>query len=188
MNHNQDCRKHCHDDAELFCYKCFEDLRCDRCESTVQTRRWRQLVPPKEDRRNTTQATYAPPPPWGGRFYGRNILTHPFCVLLNNKKVLEELMIYFPLIRYGPHRKQRLYKIFVITGTSLSSRCLYPIPGTQTHAFSNSSIFACIRCRGKAFTEPFPINGREEHIQTQTDWWDLLSTPLRWAQVPYQDF
>jgi hypothetical protein len=35
------------------------------------------------------------------------------------------------------------------------------------------------------FTEPLPSNDRrDKHRDTETDGWDVLSTPLRWVQVP----
>jgi hypothetical protein len=36
-----------------------------------------------------------------------------------NKKLWEELLDYFPLIRHGPHRKRRLQQFFVAAGTSV---------------------------------------------------------------------
>jgi hypothetical protein len=59
----------------------------------------------------------------------------------NNKKFWEELIAYFPLIRHGPHRKQRVHPavllllhVFIAAGKSLSSRCLATIGGIQIQA------------------------------------------------------
>jgi hypothetical protein len=46
-----------------------------------------------------------------------------------NKKFLEEEVAYFPVVRYGPHRKRRLQQFFVAAGTSLPSRCLATVRG-----------------------------------------------------------
>jgi hypothetical protein len=44
----------------------------------------------------------------------------------SNKKFCEELRVYFPLIRHGPHRKRRvsIVYVFAATVTYLPSRCL----------------------------------------------------------------
>jgi hypothetical protein len=44
----------------------------------------------------------------------------------------------------------------------------------RTQAANNSSIVACIRCRGNVFTEPLPSNDRRDTLKdTQTDGTDL---------------
>jgi hypothetical protein len=89
----------------------------------------------------------------------------------------EELMAYSPLIRHGPHRKQRLQQLFVAAETSLPSRCIATIRGyaqkdpqtphwydrphrkRRAQQFFHSCV--CICCRGNVCTEPSNI-----HIQT----------------------
>jgi hypothetical protein len=83
--------------------------------------------------------------------------------IVQNKKVWEELIACFLLIRHGPHIK----------------RCV------------QQSFYSCvwIRCRGNVFTEPLPSKDRRDtHIDTHTDGRDLWSTPLRWAQVPWYTY
>jgi hypothetical protein len=59
---------------------------------------------------------------------------------------------------------------------------------TQSTEFSflasNNSIAACARCHSNVLTEPLltTIGG---YTHRQTDGRDLLSTPLRWTQVPW---
>jgi hypothetical protein len=49
---------------------------------------------------------------------------HPFQTQVltyrENKKFWEELIVYFPLIRHGPHRKQRVQQFFYC--------CVYLLP------------------------------------------------------------
>jgi hypothetical protein len=61
-------------------------------------------------------------------------------ITLYKKKFWEELIVYFPSIRHGPHRKRRVKQFFYC--------CM------------------CICCRGNIFTEPLPSNERGLHIQT----------------------
>jgi hypothetical protein len=95
-------------------------------------------------------------------------------------------------LRHGPHRKRCLQQLFVAMGTSLPRYYLTTTEGytdPQTHASNNSSIVACILCRGKVFTEPFPSTDRRDtHRDTQPDGRDLWSTPLRRAQVPWYTY
>jgi hypothetical protein len=95
------------------------------------------------------------------------------CVRGINKKLCEELISSFPLIRRGPHRKRSLQQFFVAAGTSSPSCYLVIIGGytnPQTHASNNSSIVACIRCRGNVFTESLTSNDRRDtHTDTKTD-------------------
>jgi hypothetical protein len=53
-------------------------------------------------------------------------------------------IIYFPIIRHGPHRKRRVQQF---------------------------CCFMCIRCRCNIFTEPLPSNDRMD-TYTDTDWWE----------------
>jgi hypothetical protein len=86
--------------------------------------------------------------------------------------------------------------------SSLPSCYLATIGGyidPQTHSSNNCCIVARIRCRGNMlssrclatkegihFTEPLPSNDRRDtHTDTQTDERDVLSKPLRWAQVSW---
>jgi hypothetical protein len=78
--------------------------------------------------------------------------------LFSNKKFWKVLIVSFPLIRHGPHRKRRVQQF--------------------------SYCYTCIICRGNVFTEPLPSNNRGIHTQTQTDGRDLWSAPLKWAQAP----
>jgi hypothetical protein len=119
--------------------------------------------------------------------------------LISSKKFWEELISYFPLIRYGPHRK-RHQQFLVAAGTYLPSPCLATIEGyTDRHpqtllwydtdriendASNSSSIVACIRCRGNGVAAPLPSNDREGgYTWRQTDGRDSWNTPLRWSQV-----
>jgi hypothetical protein len=63
----------------------------------------------------------------------------------NNKKSCEQLIVYFPLVRHGPHRK-RLQQFFAAAGTFLPSYFLAAKGGIH-------------------FTEPLPSNDRWIHIQ-----------------------
>jgi hypothetical protein len=49
--------------------------------------------------------------------------------VIRNKTLWEQLIAYFPLIRHGPPRKERLHQVFVAAGTSLSSCHLATIEG-----------------------------------------------------------
>jgi hypothetical protein len=63
-----------------------------------------------------------------------------------------------------------LLRVFVAAETCLPSRCLAPKGGIH-------------------LTKPLPSNDMTDtHTDTQTDWRDLRSTPLRWAQVPWYTY
>jgi hypothetical protein len=88
-----------------------------------------------------------------------------------NKKLWEELISYFPLIRHEPHRKRR-EQFLVAAGKCLPSRCLATIGGYTDRPTDSPLIrhgphrkrcvqqffycCMCIRCRGNVFTEPLP--------------------------------
>jgi hypothetical protein len=59
---------------------------------------------------------------------------------IENKKFWKEVTVYFPLLRYGPHRRRCVPQSF--------------------------NCCVCICCHGKVFTEPLPRNGRRVHIDT----------------------
>jgi hypothetical protein len=78
---------------------------------------------------------------------------------VKNKTFSEELIVYFPLIPYGLHRKRRLQQFFVC--------------------------YACFCCRDNVITEPLHSNDKGLHIRTHRLMGrDLLCTPLRWAELP----
>jgi hypothetical protein len=101
-----------------------------------------------------------------------------------NKKFWEELIIYFPLIPRGPHRKWHLQQFFVAMGMSLLSYCLAMIGGyidrstrhvrptipLLLHVFNATGTCLPSHClamkRGIHFTEPLPSNDKGLHIQT----------------------
>jgi hypothetical protein len=51
----------------------------------------------------------------------------------NLKKCWEELIAYFPLIRYGSHRKPRVQQFFVALPACLPSHCLVTVRRRDTH-------------------------------------------------------
>jgi hypothetical protein len=79
-----------------------------------------------------------------------------------NKHFCEELIALICFIRHAPHIKRRLQRFFYY--------CV------------------CIRYRGNVFTQSLLSNGSGYIIYIQTDGWDLWSTPLRWAQVPWYTY
>jgi hypothetical protein len=92
--------------------------------------------------------------------HGNNTAVHKFVLSHTyNEKFWEELIAYFPLIRYGPQRKRHVQQ------------------------FCHCCVF--IRWRCSVLTEPLPSNDRGIHIQTQRD---LQSMPLRSAQVPWYTY
>jgi hypothetical protein len=111
-----------------------------------------------------------------------------------NKKLGEDLIAYFPLIRHEPHRKRRFQQFQDAAGMYLPSRCLATIrgytdgptdspllrhgPHTKRHVHKFFYCCVCIRCRGNVFTEPLPSNDKR-----QSDERDLWITPFRRAQV-----
>lgn len=96
----------------------------------------------------------------------------------------EEVIAYFPLIQYGPHRKRCLQQFFVAVGTSLTSCYLATVGRDRlihTREYNNSSILACIRCRRNVFTQPLPSNERKDiQIHRLIGWiheerrWDVI--------------
>jgi hypothetical protein len=98
----------------------------------------------------------------------------------NNKKFWKELAAYFPLIWYEQHRKRNLQQ-FVAVGTFLPNSHLTTIGRYIRHASNNSSVVACIRCRGNVFTMQLPSNEMRDTrtcTDTQTDGKDLWYTPF----------
>jgi hypothetical protein len=81
-------------------------------------------------------------------------------VSYKNKKFWEELILYFPLARHGPHIKRRVQQSFYY--------CV------------------CTPCRGKVFTEPFLNNDRGIHIQTHRLMREI-SELLRWDGLSCHD-
>jgi hypothetical protein len=61
----------------------------------------------------------------------------------------------------------------------------YDTDRIENETRNNSSVVAYVFVAAVSFTEPLPSNDKGIHIQTQTDGRDLLSTALRWAQVPW---
>jgi hypothetical protein len=106
----------------------------------------------------------------------------------NNKKFWEELIAYFPMIRYGPHRKRRLQQFVVAAGTSLPSCYLATIGGYTNRPtdwplmrcglrrkwyVQQFSIITCIRFRGNVFTDPKPNN----------EWRDTYYRAFTWQRL-----
>jgi hypothetical protein len=60
---------------------------------------------------------------------------------ITNKKLWEELIAYFPLIRNGLHKERR------------------------TQQFIYCCMYTCILCRGTVFTEPLSSNDRGMNVQ-----------------------
>jgi hypothetical protein len=106
-----------------------------------------------------------------------------------NKKFWEELIAYFPLIRYRPHRKRRLRQLFVATGTCLRNHCLATI-GRITHrptdsllwydtgrigddASKNSSI-VCVLVAAVTFISIRWLATIWGYTYRHTDWWKLF--------------
>jgi hypothetical protein len=81
-----------------------------------------------------------------------------YSIAVNNKQVWEELIAYFPLIRFGPHRKRRVIAVGMLLPSS-DRRAHGP-----THSYNSSSNVACICCCGSVFTEPLPINERGDEL------------------------
>jgi hypothetical protein len=76
-------------------------------------------------------------------------------LLYFNMKFCEKLIAHFPVILHGPHRKLWVQKFFVV---------------------------ACVFVAMVMFTEGLTSRGKGR--ETKHDAKDLLSMPLRWAQVP----
>jgi hypothetical protein len=92
-------------------------------------------------------------------------------------KFWEELISYFPLLQYGPHRKQ-LQRFFIAAGTFLRNCYITAIKEYTDRPIDllvqQFFFVACIFCRGNVFTEPLPNNeSRDTHVDTQTDGRDL---------------
>jgi hypothetical protein len=52
-----------------------------------------------------------------------------YAILISNENFCEELIVYFPLLRHGPHRKRWLQQYFVAAGTCLPNSRLTTIGG-----------------------------------------------------------
>jgi hypothetical protein len=63
---------------------------------------------------------------------------HP--TLKKQRRFYKELIVYFPLIRHGLHRKRRLQKFFIVVGTSLPSCYLVTIGGYTDRPTDSSYI------------------------------------------------
>jgi hypothetical protein len=96
----------------------------------------------------------------------------------NNKKFWEELIAHVPLILHGPLRKRRLQQFFVAAGTSLVSNDKGYIERLTDLLRAYVAAGKCLPSRCVATT------GVGTDTDTQTDGRDLLSTPLKWVQVP----
>jgi hypothetical protein len=96
------------------------------------------------------------------------------------EKFREELIVYFLLLRHGPHRKQRLQHFFVAGGMSLESCYIATTRGySDTPIDTRPTILLllrvlprerCLATKGEIqFTEPLPSNDRRDtHTDTQT--------------------
>jgi hypothetical protein len=117
----------------------------------------------------------------------------------NDKKFREELIVYFPLLRDGQPRKRRLQQFFVAAGMSLANCYLATIGYTDrpTNAIllllrvfiaaGTSLPSRCLTTKGGIhFTELLPsktiagLHTQKHRLMGGI----LLSTPLRWAQLP----
>jgi hypothetical protein len=107
------------------------------------------------------------------------------------EKFCEELIVYFPLIPNGPHRKRRLQHFFVAGGMSLQSCYIATTRGcidrpTDTSVLTIFFIVACIRCNGNVFTGPLPSNEQWDNIQTHRLVGGIYEV-LRWDGVRCRD-
>jgi hypothetical protein len=75
-----------------------------------------------------------------------------------DKKFLEELIVYFPFKRHGPHR-QSFQKCFNAAVTSLPSYYLVTAD-LQIRASNIYSSIAIVYCRGNVYTVPLSVKGK----------------------------